>query len=223
MPPHTAAATERRGRTEEKREGGGGVESSGEHLPRSCDHFKENNVAAAKGSHFVQAAQAKREKEAMKKVLRRERKQFRGLCKTHNHYSCVAEGEREGEVVARRMQELEELCISLSVEQLQALNERLGRASAEEGCSAVDEAVRNWLHVYVGCGVCVCSTLSFTPQLLAKKQKEEEELAAQARCESTYEDSVPPSPYLLFSLSFPFLPFSLRIPPSLPPSLPPSF
>jgi DnaJ family protein C protein 2 len=100
----------------------------------------------------AQAAQAKKEKEAAKKVLKRERKQFRTLCKTHNYY--VERSGGEGEVVAGRLEELEALCESLSLEQLQGLNERL---SQEEGRTAVEEA------------------------LLVKRQREEAELAAQAR------------------------------------------
>ena len=45
-------------------------------------------------------------------------------------------------MVARRLQELEGLCDSLSVEQLQSLNVRMSGGSVEEGQAAVEEAVR---------------------------------------------------------------------------------
>lgn len=83
-----------------------------------------------------QAAQAKREKEAIKKALRRERKAFWTTCKAQNYYSG-GEGE-----VAGRMQELEGLCDYLSMEQLRELNGRLSSVSSEEGKSVVEEAVR---------------------------------------------------------------------------------
>lgn len=85
---------------------------------------------------LAKAAQAKKEKDAAKKVLRRERKVFRAMCKTHNYY-CGAD---EGELVAGRLHELEGLCESLAVEQLEALNERLS-GGVEEGRAAVEEAV----------------------------------------------------------------------------------
>ncbi|CAI8044240.1 DnaJ homolog subfamily C member 2 [Geodia barretti] len=81
----------------------------------------------------AQAAQAKKEKEAAKK----------------------------GEVVAGRLEDLEALCESLSLEQLQGLNERLRGGREEEGRTAVEEA------------------------LLVKRQREEAELAAQARVSQT--------------------------------------
>ena len=74
----------------------------------------------------------------MKKAVRRERKAFRATCKTHGYYNAAGEGEG----VAARLRELEGLCESLTLEQLQALNERMGRGSKEEGRSAVEEAVR---------------------------------------------------------------------------------
>ena len=86
---------------------------------------------------LLKAAQAKKEREAAKKVLRRERKVFRALCKTHNYYSGV----EKGEVVAGRLQELESLCDSLRVDQLQTLNERLSGGSREEGRAAIEEVV----------------------------------------------------------------------------------
>ena len=89
----------------------------------------------------MKAAQAKKEKEAAKKVLKRERKQFRTLCKTHNYF--VEKSGGEGEVVAGRLEDLEALCESLSLEQLQGLNERLRGGSEEEGRTAVEEAVSN--------------------------------------------------------------------------------
>lgn len=88
--------------------------------------------------NFEKAAQAKKEKEAAKKVLKRERKTFRTMCKANNYY--IRGG--EGEVVARRLQELEGLCDCLSVEQLLSLNEKMSGGSAEEGQAAVEEAVR---------------------------------------------------------------------------------
>ena len=96
-------------------------------------------VLTAAGLLGGKAAQAKKEKEAAKKVLRRERKLFRTLCKTHNYY--VERGGGEGEVVAGRLQDLEALCDSLSAEQLLGLNERLKGGSEEEGRAAVEEAV----------------------------------------------------------------------------------
>ena len=60
------------------------------------------------------------------------------MCKANNYYI----GGGEGEVVARRLQELEGLCDSLSVEQLQSLNARMSGGSVEEGQAAVEEAVR---------------------------------------------------------------------------------
>ena len=87
---------------------------------------------------YGKAAQAKKEKDAAKKVLKRERKAFRTMCKANNYY--IRGG--EGEVVAGRLQELESLCDSLSVEQLQPLNERMSGGSVEEGQAAVEEAVR---------------------------------------------------------------------------------
>jgi DnaJ family protein C protein 2 len=102
---------------------------------------------------YGKAAQAKKEKDAAKKVLKRERKAFRTMCKANNYY--IRGG--EGEVVAGRLQELESLCDSLSVEQLQSLNERMSGGSVEEGQAAVEEA------------------------LSAMRQREEAELAAQAR------------------------------------------
>ena len=102
----------------------------------------------------MKAAQAKKEKEAAKKVLKRERKQFRTLCKTHNYYVGKSGG-GEGEVVAGRLQELEALCESLSLEQLAALNERLRGGREEEGRAAVEEAVSLWSWVKQSC-VCHC-------------------------------------------------------------------
>ena len=99
----------------------------------------------------MKAAQAKKEKEAAKKVLKRERKQFRTLCKTHNYY--VERSGGEGEVVAGRLEELEALCESLSLEQLQGLNERL---SQEEGRTAVEEAVSKCMLLTQAVRVCVC-------------------------------------------------------------------
>lgn len=101
----------------------------------------------------AQAALVKKEKDAAKKVLRRERKAFRAMCKAHNYYGGAA----EGELMAGRMQELEGLCECLTVEQLQALNEQMSGGSMEEGQAAVEAA------------------------LCAMKQREEAELAAQAR------------------------------------------
>lgn len=99
-------------------------------------------VLTAAGLLGGKAAQAKKEKEAAKKVLRRERKLFRTLCKTHNYYvERGGGGGGEGEVVAGRLQDLEALCDSLSVEQLLGLNERLKGGSEEEGRAAVEEAV----------------------------------------------------------------------------------
>ena len=79
--------------------------------------------------------------------MKRERKLFRTLCKTHNYYS---EG-GGGEVVAGRLQELEALCDSLAVEQLQSLNERMG--SVDDGRTAVEEAVSSGGQ----CGLCLWS------------------------------------------------------------------
>ena len=84
--------------------------------------------------HSLKAAQIKKEKDAAKKVIRRERKLFRSLCKTHGYYG-------EGEVVAGRMEQLESLCDSLPVEQLQALNEKLRDGRGEESRVAIEEAV----------------------------------------------------------------------------------
>lgn len=88
----------------------------------------------------MKAALAKKEKEAAKRVLKRERKAFRAMCKAHNYYSRAA----AGEVVASRMQDLEGLCEGLGVEQLQALNEQMSRGSMEEGQAAVEAAVRRY-------------------------------------------------------------------------------
>lgn len=86
---------------------------------------------------LIKAALVKKEKDAAKKVLRRERKAFRAMCKAHNYYGGAA----EGELMAGRMQELEGLCECLTVEQLQALNEQMSGGSMEEGQAAVEAAV----------------------------------------------------------------------------------
>ena len=87
-----------------------------------------------------QAALAKKEKEAAKKALRRERRAFWSMCKVQNYFmgTGTAEG---GSVPAGRMQDLEGLCDSLGMEQLQALKSRLRDASCEEGKAVVEEAV----------------------------------------------------------------------------------
>ena len=58
------------------------------------------------------------------------------MCKAQSYFSS-GEGE-----VAGRMQELEGLCDSLSLEQLRELNGRLSTVPPEEGRSVVEEAVR---------------------------------------------------------------------------------
>ena len=65
---------------------------------------------------------------------------FRCLCKTNNYYSELV----NGEVVAGRLQELDGLCESLTIQQIQSLNERL--RDAEDGRTAVEEAVSQYLY-----------------------------------------------------------------------------
>ena len=67
------------------------------------------------------------------------------MCRTHNYYSSSGGGGGGGgggEVVAGRLQELEALCESLSMEQLRSLNERMREGSVEEARAAIEEEVR---------------------------------------------------------------------------------
>ena len=79
----------------------------------------------------LQAAQAKKEKEALKKAMRKERRKLREACKVCRYYCdyvniCYSSlfpqehnyfADSEGEVVTR-MQELESLCEALTLERL---------------------------------------------------------------------------------------------------------
>ena len=61
----------------------------------------------------------KREKEVVKKAIKKERKQFRTVCKEANFYS-VQEEER-----VRNMAEVDKLCEILSLVELEDLNKHL--------------------------------------------------------------------------------------------------
>ncbi|XP_071810074.1 dnaJ homolog subfamily C member 2-like [Asterias amurensis] len=85
---------------------------------------KEEEEAKAK------AQAAKKEREAAKKVIKKERKMLRDLCK-RNNYFAEAEADR-----VKHMADVETLCERLSAVDLQALNETLTKSEVESAKEA---------------------------------------------------------------------------------------
>ena len=109
----------------------------------------------------LQAALAKKEKETLKKALRKERKSLRTVCKVRQlrstsqlspisvfpltelilymlsqTYNYFASGDAE---VVRKMQDVERLCNSLSLERLQQVNEQLAQLGQSESQALVEQ------------------------------------------------------------------------------------
>ncbi|XP_056605276.1 dnaJ homolog subfamily C member 2 [Triplophysa dalaica] len=90
---------------------------------------KEEEVA----KHAAQLA--KKEKEAQKKAIKKERQKLRTTCKTHNYFA-----DNEADSV-RMMEEVEKLCDRLELISLQTLNEAFASGNKEQNKMALEKQV----------------------------------------------------------------------------------
>lgn len=120
------AKAEAKKREQEEKERARQAEEDAARLARE----KEEEVAR-------QAAQlAKKEKEAQKKAIKKERQKLRTTCKTHNYFV-----DNEADNI-RMMEEVEKLCDRLELTSLQTLNEALASGNKEQSKTALEKQVQ---------------------------------------------------------------------------------
>ncbi|XP_066283563.1 dnaJ homolog subfamily C member 2-like [Branchiostoma lanceolatum] len=92
---------------------------------------KEKEEEEAKAKALI----AKKEKEAAKKQLKKERKRLRDLCKTNDYY---VEGESD---TVTMMESIEKLCNKLEIASLQDLNTAMAKGGREEAKAVLDKQI----------------------------------------------------------------------------------
>nr|XP_002739518.2 PREDICTED: dnaJ homolog subfamily C member 2-like [Saccoglossus kowalevskii] len=84
----------------------------------------------------VKAQAAKKEKDALKKAMKKEKKMFRDTCKKYNYFTT------DDAEALKQMQEIEKLCEKLNLTSLQELNQALKSGSEEEAKQAYHSKVQ---------------------------------------------------------------------------------
>jgi len=102
-----------------------------ERLKREAEAAAQKKREEEEAAEKAKAEAAKKEKEGAKKVLKKERKQLRTLCKDHDFYA------QDEEEKVRHMTELDKLCELLQATELNELNSRLEKNGRETFKEAV--------------------------------------------------------------------------------------